>query len=314
MKRAIGIAVLLLSACAAQTNDYAAFVAAHPDVEAEIAALKRESAALVARAGPVGAVTDAPVIWRVPDALNEIRDCAECPALVVVPAGEYSMGTPPGERFRGDETLHRVRIARPFAVGKFEITFDEWQACLDEGGCRDYRPTDEGWGRGRRPVINVTWNDVKAYTGWLSMKTGKSYRLLSESEWEYAARAGTTTPFAFDPMSSALANYDGTTAYPGGTTGPFRMRTVPVGSFAPNAFGLYDMHGNAWEWVEDCWNDTYMGKPADGSPWLTGSCTGRVMRGGSWEDYSGEVRSGARVGNGVGDAYWSDGFRVARDL
>ena len=139
---------------------------------------------------------------------------------------------------------------------------------------------------------------------------------MSETEWEYAARAGTQTPFSFgDTISSELANYDGRTGYDGGPTGEFREQTMPVGSFEPNAFGLYDMHGNAWEWVQDCRNDIYTeAMPSDGSAWLDGDCSGRIMRGGSWEDYSGEVRSGARVGSGIGESYWSDSFRVARNL
>jgi formylglycine-generating enzyme required for sulfatase activity len=247
---------------------------------------------------------------------SEFSDCETCPVMVVVPAGTVMMGTPSGERFRGAEPLHEVVISEPFAVGKYEITFDQWDACVAEGGCDGYMPTDHGWGRGRRPVIQVHFDDVQNYIAWLSEKTGKPYRLLSETEWEYAARAGTQTPFSFgETISSELANYDGRTGYNGGPTGEFREQTVPVGSFEPNAFGLYDMHGNAWEWVEDCWNDIYTeAMPTDGSAWLGGDCSGRVMRGGSWEDYSGELRSGARVGSGRGESYWSDSFRLARNL
>ena len=236
--------------------------------------------------------------------------------MIVVPSGTFMMGTSPGERFRGAEPLHEVVISEPFAVGKFEITFDEWEACVAEGACDDYTPTDHGWGRANRPVIQVHFGDAQSYIAWLSEKTGQPYRLLSETEWEYAARAGTQTPFSFgDTISSELANYDGRTGYDGGPTGEFREQTMPVGSFEPNAFGLYDMHGNAWEWVQDCWNDMYTeAMPSDGSAWLGGDCSGRVMRGGSWEDYSGELRSGARVGSGIGESYWSDSFRVARDL
>ncbi len=247
---------------------------------------------------------------------SEFSDCENCPAMIVVPPGSFMMGTPPGERFRGAEPLHEVVISEPFAVGKFEITFDEWDACVAEGGCDDYTPTDHDWGRANRPVIQVHFGDAQSYIAWLSKKTGQPYRLLSETEWEYAARAGTQTPFSFgDTISSELANYDGRTGYDGGPTGEFREQTMPVGSFEPNAFGLYDMHDNAWEWVQDCWNDIYTeAMPSDGSAWLDGDCSGRIMRGGSWEDYSGEVRSGARVGSGIGESYWSDSFRVARNL
>jgi len=247
---------------------------------------------------------------------SEFSDCDECPRMVVLPAGRFMMGSPPGERYRGAEPLHEVVIAEPFAVGKYEITFDEWNACLADGGCDGYAPLDHGWGQGNRPVVQVHFDDALTYIAWLSQKTGHNYRLLSETEWEYAARAGTQTPFSFgDTISSELANYDARTGYNGGPTGAFREQTLPVGSFEPNAFGLYDMHGNVWEWVQDCWNDIYTeDMPADGSAWLEGDCSGRIMRGGSWEDYSGELRSAARVGSGRDESYWSDGFRVARAL
>jgi formylglycine-generating enzyme required for sulfatase activity len=247
---------------------------------------------------------------------SEFADCEDCPQMVVLPAGTFMMGSPTGERFRGAEPLHEVVISEPFAVGKYEITFDEWNACLADGGCGAYTPTDHGWGQGDRPVIQVHFDDALTYIAWLSQKTGRAYRLLSETEWEYAARAGTQTPFSFgDTISSELANYDGRTGYDGGPTGEFREQTLPVGSFEPNAFGLYDMHGNVWEWVQDCWNDFYTETvPNEGSAWLDGDCTGRIMRGGSWEDYSGELRSAARVGSGRDESYWSDGFRVARGL
>ncbi len=155
---------------------------------------------------------------------------------------------------------HRVTV-KPFAIGKYEVTFDEWDACVKAGGCNGYRPEDPGWGRGNRPVINVSWNDTKAYVAWLAKKTGNPYRLPSEAEWEFAARAGTTTPFAFGttitPKQANFGRSDG--------------KTEPVGSYPPNAWGLYDMHGNVWEWVEDCWHDNYGRSPTDGQPWLADS-------------------------------------------
>ena len=208
--------------------------------------------------------------------------------------------------------LHAVTIHAPFAVSKFEVTFDQWDACVTEGGCGGYRPDDQGWGRGNHPVINVSWDNAKAYVEWLSNKTGQRYRLLSE--WEYAARAGTVTAFSFgDTLTTAQANYD---ASAGATVAPDlnRQKTVPVGSFPANAFGLHDMHGNVWEWVEDCWHDEYAGAPADGSAWVTPACKGHVLRGGSWEDYRGDLRSAARTGGNTEDQYYSDGFRVARTL
>jgi formylglycine-generating enzyme required for sulfatase activity len=137
------------------------------------------------------------------------------------------------------------------------LTFDEWDACVADGGCNGYKPVDEGWGQGKHPVINVNWDDVKAYAAWLSRKTGKSYRLLSEAEREYVTRAGSTTPFWWgSSITPKQANYDGT-AEPyrgGGSKGEYRRRTVPVDSFEPNLWGFYNVHGNVWEWTEDCWN------------------------------------------------------------
>jgi formylglycine-generating enzyme required for sulfatase activity len=236
--------------------------------------------------------------------------------MMVVPAGEFMMGSPPSELYRGAETPHRVTIPSPFALSKYEITFDQWDACVADGGCGGFMPDDHGWGRGNRPVIGVSWDDAKAYVAWLSRKTAKSYRLPSEAEWEYAARAGTTTPFSFGAtITSEQANYDGSTGYGTGPAGVNRQRTTPVGSFPENAFGLHDLHGNVWEWVEDCWSDEYTAAtPANGAPFLGANCEGRVMRGGSWEDYPGEVRAAARVGSNTDDQSWSDGFRVARSL
>jgi formylglycine-generating enzyme required for sulfatase activity len=243
-------------------------------------------------------------------------DCSECPEMVVVPAGEFTMGSPPSEMYRGAESQHRVTISSPFALSKHEVTFAQWEACAADGGCGGFIPDDHGWGRANRPVVGVSWEDAKAYVAWLSRKTGKQYRLPSEAEWEYAARGGTTTPFAFGPtISTEQANYDGTSAYETGPIGVNRQMTTPVGSFPPNAFGLHDMHGNVWEWVEDCWSDEYTGATlADGAPFLGANCAGRVMRGGSWEDYPGEVRAAARIGSNIEDQTWSDGFRVARPM
>ena len=236
--------------------------------------------------------------------------------MVVVPAGTFTMGSPNTELYRGAENQHRVTIAKPFALGKYEVTFNEWKACVADGGCGGFTPDDQGWGMGKRPVIAVSWDDAQAYVTWLSRKTGKHYRLPSESEWEYAARAGTSTAFAFGAtITTNQANYDGSGTSGNGRAGVFREKTLPVGSFRPNAFGLYDMHGNVWEWVEDCWSEEYTAQtPADGKPVLTGNCDGRVMRGGSWEDYAGDIRSAARVGNGREEQTWSDGIRIARDM
>ena len=176
------------------------------------------------------------------------REVAKSIEMVVVPAGSFMMGSEPQEAdYEGP--VHRVTIRQPFAVGKYEVTFAEWDACVDAGGCGGYRPNDRGWGRGRRPVIAVNWQDAQRFVEWLSKETGGEYRLLSEAEWEYVARAGTTTPFhTGGTISTAQANYDGNYTYGGGRTGTYRERTVPVGSFPPNRFGLHDVHGNVWEW------------------------------------------------------------------
>src|SRR6266850_4210956 len=223
------------------------------------------------------------------------------------------MGSPASEQYRGAETQHRVAIRAPFAVSKFEITFDQWDACSKDGGCNGYRPDDQGWGRGNRPVINVSWDNAKAYVEWLSRKSGKRYRLLSESEWEYAARAGTPTSFAFgDTITTAQANYDASGGAPAAPEAN-RQKTLPVGSFPANAFGLHDMHGNVWEWVEDCWHDGYADDaPANGAPYLSAECGEHVMRGGSWVDDPAEVRAAARAGSSRDVQSWSGGFRVAR--
>ena len=234
---------------------------------------------------------------------QRFRDCPECPEMVVVPAGSFLMGSPDAEegRFEDEGPLHRVTFAAPFAVGIYEVTFDEWDACVASGGCGGHRPKDL-WGRGRHPVIFVNWNDAQSYVRWLSDKTGKRYRLLSESEWEYVARAGTRTPFhTGSTISTGQANYNGN-------------KTVPVGSFPANAFGLYDVHGNVWEWVQDCWNGNYQGAPRDGSAWESGNCPVRVLRGGSWYYEPGSLRSANRNGYYPGVRNGIGGFRVARTL
>jgi len=247
---------------------------------------------------------------------KSIKECSNCPELVIIPAGQFMMGSPPGELYRGDEKLHRVTIKAAFALAKYEVTFAQWDACVADRGCGGVKPDDQGWGRGNRPVVGVNWHDAKAYVAWLSRKTGKAYRLPSEAEWEYAARAGAATPFSFGAtITTTQANYDGSSGYGAGPKGVNRGKTVPVGSFPSNAFGLHDMHGNVWEWVEDCWSDGYgAATPANGEPYRDASCKGHAMRGGSWEDYPGDVRAAARVGSGSDEQSWADGFRVARSV
>jgi formylglycine-generating enzyme required for sulfatase activity len=248
-----------------------------------------------------------------PAAETAFADCSDCPDMVRIPAGEFMMGSPVSELLRGLETQHRVAIGA-FALGKYEVTFAEWDACVAGGGCLGPAAGDENWGRGTRPAINVTWDMAEAYAEWLSKKTGKAYRLPSEAEWEYAARARTATPFSFGAtISTDRANYDGSAAYAEGRSGSNRQQTLAVGSFAANAFGLYDLHGNVAEWVEDCWQDGYGDDaPATGSPYVVAECGEHAVRGGSWESAPGEVRSAARTGMRRDQQSSSLGFRVAR--
>ena len=246
------------------------------------------------------------------------RDCKECPEMVVVPSGSFMMGgaSEQKNRLTNEFPRHRVTIPGRFAVGRYEVTYAEWDACAAEGGCNHHRPDDAGFGRGRRPVINVSWEDAKSYVAWLSRKTGKRYRLLSEAEWEYAARAGTEGPFHFgSTISTDNANYDGDYTYGSGRTGVDRSKTVPVGSFSANAFGLHDMHGNVWEHVEDCDHDTYNDAPPDGGAWTEGgNCGRRMARGGGWHNRPDALRSASRASFKSGTRGDFIGFRVARTL
>ena len=248
---------------------------------------------------------------------ERFRDCPECPDMVVVPGGTFLMGTLESEAgSQGEERpVHAVSVPS-FAAGVYEVTFAEWDACVAAGGCGGHSPDDRGQGRGPFPVIHVGWGDAQSYVEWLSGRTGHRYRLLSESEWEYAARAGTTGPFhTGSTISTDQANYDGRYIYGGGVRGENRKRTLPVGSFPANGFGLHDVHGNLWEWVRDCWNDNYRGAPSDGSAWESGDCAGRVLRGGSWDSGPRILRSAIRVrGDTRVRSSYIFGFRVARTL
>ena len=232
---------------------------------------------------------------------SAFRDCDNCPEMVVLPAGSFLMGSPPGEAGRGADEgpVHRITIAKPFAVGKFELSFAQWDACAADGGCGRYRPDSHGWPRPELSVRTVNWNEAKAYVTWLSAKTGKEYRLLSEAEWEYAARAGTTTPY---PFGTTVAAY----VYQGGPAGD------PVS--APNAFGLVNMNSNLIEWVEDRYHPTYAGAPENGEAWTAGEGTDRVLRGGTWNNKVGVARSAMRGSVDPVHREWDVGFRVARSL
>ncbi len=238
------------------------------------------------------------------------RDCPTCPEMVVVPAGRFRMGCVSGRDCRDNERpVHDVEVGS-FALGVYEVTFDEYDRFVQATGHR--RPSDRGWGRSGRPVINVFWEDTAAYVAWLSRETGEEYRLPSESEWEYAARAGTTTRYSWgQDIGRNRANcrrcrsrWD-------------NDRTAPTGSFAANGWGLHDMHGNVAEWVADCWHENYARAPRDGSVWTSGGdCSRRVLRGGTWVDSPASLRSAVRFRSPRGGPRILDfiGFRVARTL
>lgn len=234
---------------------------------------------------------------------SRLKDCGTCPEMVVVPAGTFAMGSASAAAHSSERPQHQVTFAAPFAVGVFEITFNEWEACVAAGGCGGMSPDDEGWGRGRRPVIKVSWDDANAYVAWLRETTGEPYRLLSEAEWEYACRGGTSTAYAFgDEITSTDANF-------GSQVGS----TTEVGTYPPNPWGLADCHGNVFEWVEDPWHDTFAGAPSDGSAWQEGG-PGRVIRGGSWFHPADYVRSALRIEVEPDTRNDLIGFRVAKSL
>jgi formylglycine-generating enzyme required for sulfatase activity len=232
------------------------------------------------------------------------RDCRDCTELVVVPPGDFVMGSSDTPYEKPERT---ISIKRPFAIGRREVTFGEWDLCADAGTCK-YKPDDHGWGRGDLPVINVSWDDAKLFVAWLSQKTGQRYRLPSEAEWEYAARAGTKTPFWWGrDAGTGHAQCDNCGS-------PTTKQVVAAGSFRPNGFGLYDTAGNAAEWVEDCWNDNYRNAPKDAAAWTTGDCRLRVLRGGNFTSKATEVRSTARFRYDEDVRYYANGFRVVREL
>ncbi len=258
-----------------------------------------------------------------------IRDCPQCPELVVIPAGSYLMGSSPGEQGHQphESPQHKVAIGSPFAIGRYEITFLEWDMCVREGGCQ-HPASDEGWGRGNRPAINVSWQDVaEQFLPWLARKSGKSYRLPSEAEWEYAVRAGVEgsrgAAFGIASQAGDLCGYanaaedatQGTgTAWKGSDCSDGFANTAPVGSFKPNPWGLHDLAGNVWEWVADCWNESYGSAPSDGSAWTSGDCGLRVVRGGSWSTNAEKARAADRGWNRPDGRSASIGFRIARNL
>jgi len=240
-------------------------------------------------------------------------DAPFAPELVVIPSGRFLMGSADEEEGRYDDEgpPHEVTIPHRLAVGRFPVTFEEWDFAMADGGMKRYRPGDQVWGRGRRPVINVSWKDARAYVAWLCRKTGQTYRLLSEAEWEYCCRAGSMARYSLGNDEEALGEYAWYHENSGG-------KTHPVGEKKPNTWGLYDMHGNVWEWCEDGWHESYKEKPeelnANGGAWTTRGGRLHVVRGGSWFNFPRNLRSAYRNGYVAGIRYNDSGFRVARTL
>lgn len=238
--------------------------------------------------------------------------------MVVIAPGQGQLGSPSSEfkRARFENPLKTTFIDYAFEVGKYEITFDDWGKCVADGGCNGYRPKDGGWGKGKRPVINISFNDAQSYLKWLNRKTGQNYRLLSEAEWEYVARAGQNTPFGRDGrgINAKVANFDGKAPYTSAETGPYHRKTQPVGNYNANPFGVHDIYGNVYEWVQDCWNPNHQGATGTGAPRTDGDCKFRVMKGGSWVTHGYQMRAAARVRYVTDYRYDDYGFRIARTL
>ena len=248
-------------------------------------------------AGVVVALASGAMYWQ----LTEVREAREVAGETVsIPGGMFRMGEASSRGDSWERPVHSVTIP-PFRLGKYEVTFTQWDACVADGGCNGYSPNDMGWGRGNRPVINVSWHDAQSFIDWLNGRTGGNYRLPTEAEWEFAARVGSTTKYHFGNDESQLCLYanhaDISTDFDWrneSCADGVGKRTAEVGSYRPNSLGLYDIHGNVWEWVQDCWNDSYVGAPTDGSAWTNGDCSQRMSRGGSWREDASALRSAAR--------------------
>jgi len=286
--------------------------------EAERASQGGASAVAAAAASEGTSMPVAAAMTPPPRDEGAIRDCEACPELVAVAAGGFEMGArnlSPAER-----PVHHVDLARPFAIGRYEVSFAEWDACVADGGCNGFRPDDHGWGRGDRPVVGVSWDDAIAFAGWLSKKTGQHYRLPTEAEWEYAAHGGSR------PLKNVAAGAAATAYWWGDAPGRGRAncagcgspfdgkQTAPVGSFEPNPLGLYNMHGNAAEWVADCWSASYAGAPTDGGAVDRPQCGERVLRGGAFNQDPSYATAASRFKYDATVRYYAHGFRVARDM
>jgi formylglycine-generating enzyme required for sulfatase activity len=233
-----------------------------------------------------------------------LSECTDCPEMVVLPGDSFTMGAAQGMGAKTEQPPHPVTITR-FAVARFELTFAQWDACARHGDCNHIN--SGAWGRDRQPVINISWQDAQRYVAWLARVTGRPYRLLSEAEWEYAARAKTQTHFSFGNDETPLPDYAWFAANS-------EQQPHAVGLRKPNPFGLYDMYGNVAEWVEDCYHDGYKGAPADGEPWTSGNCARRVVRGGAWLDRASALRSSQRDWHNRDDGADTIGVRVAREM
>ena len=232
--------------------------------------------------------------------------------MVSIPGDTFNMGYPTSEaqRLNTESPQHLVTI-KPFYMGKYAVTQAQWIAVARLAKVKqDLKPELSDFNGENRPVERVSWDDAIEFCARLGKKTGKKYRLPSEAEWEYACRAGTSTPFHFgETITTDLVNYDGNYPYPCAPKGKYREQTTDVGSFPPNAFGLYDMHGNVWEWCQDVWHENYNNAPTDGSAWETGRY--RIQRAGSWDDYAKVCRCAYRDWDQAGGWWWDYGFRVA---
>jgi len=234
------------------------------------------------------------------------KDCGVCPEMVVIPSGTFKMGSLKGKK--SERPVHTITIYQHLAAGRFEVTFEEWDACHREGGCSK-KVHDRDWGRQNRPVINVLYSDIQEYLTWIREKTSSFYRLPSEAEWEYAARAGTTTEYWWgNEMKKGYANCrDCGTKWSG-------IKSAPVGSFKPNPWGLYDLHGNLLEYVEDCWTKNHGTVPKNALPYLKSNCRSRVIKGGAWYYLPKASRSAYRTKNDTRVFSYLIGFRVFREI
>jgi formylglycine-generating enzyme required for sulfatase activity len=277
-------------------EDFRLYLRAHPDGKFAAQARTR----LQQLEGSVGGTPDRSTA----SAQDTVRDCERCPALALIPAGSFAMGST--ELFPVEGPVHQVTIRQAFYIGQREVTFGEWDACVAEKACA-HSPNVQSVDRAALPVTNVDWNDAHEYVAWLTKKTGKIYRLPSESEWEYAARGGSATAYPWGKvMEKGRANCLACNPEPTGGA-------IATGSYPANGFGLYDVVGNAAEWVEDCWNDSYKSAPADGSAWTKPRCQERVLRGGAFNNDPRFLRSASRFKYDADVRYIANGFRVVRE-